>query len=298
MKRDIYQEVTDRIINLIESGAATGDWMKPWKQAAGEGVPINAVTHRNYHGVNVLMLWATAAFRGYSTNEWASYRQWLSKGAQVQKKPDDWPEREPYGTMIVYANTIEKKDEEAEDGVRRIWLLKHSTVFNADQVDGYEPERIEDDLTEVELDERIEHYIEAVGADVRRQGGSAHYVKPPSDYIAVPAAARFETVEHHYSALFHELTHWTGIKERCDRDLRGRFGDESYAMEELVAELGSAFQSGMFGLEPVAREDHAEYVANWLKALRSDNKAIVTAASKAADAVDWLTERAGAAVAA
>lgn len=307
MKRDIYQEVTDRIIDLIESGQASGDdWMRPWRQVAGEGIPTNAATGRNYRGVNVLLLWGDAMLRGFSLGLWGTYRQWQSLGCQVRKRPDDYP-RGSWGTMVVQYRPAKSGDEDQEaeateeERRRRRGYLGWATVFNVDQVDGWDRlaiDGLDDDESEVELIDRIEHYIEATGADVKRMGGEACYVKPPADYIRIPAASRFESIEQHYSALFHELTHWTGIKERCDRDMRGRFGDVAYAMEELVAELGSAFQSGTFGLEPVAREDHAEYVANWLQVLRNDKRALVTASSKAADAVEWLAERAGAAVAA
>lgn len=88
--------------------------------------------------------------------------------------------------------------------------------------------------------------------------------------------------------LCHELTHWTGAKHRLNRDLSGRFGSQSYAAEELVAELGSAFLPASLGVASEPPPNHAAYIANWLPLVRSDPRALFTAASHASRAVDWL----------
>lgn len=301
-KRDIYQEVTDRIVGLIESGAATGDWIRPWAQAAGEGEPINAVTHRHYRGVNVMMLWAVAAERGYSTNEWASFKQWRSKGEDVcvQKKPDDWPASTPYGTDIVFAKSFRRKPREGVDDNREvdadgkvtIRVMRFSRVFNADQVDGYEPDLPSHDLSEPERIERCDAHLVGTGASIRHVGARAYY-DVIRDKITLPDLERFDGDDWAlYATAFHELTHWSGAEKRLDRKF-GQRGREEYAFEELVAELGSAFQAARLGIEPQAREDHAEYVANWLTGLRNDKRAIVTAAARASDAADYLLDLSG-----
>ena len=97
----------------------------------------------------------------------------------------------------------------------------------------------------------------------------------------------------YYSTLAHEFTHWTATAGRCNRDLGKRFGDNAYAAEELIAELGAAFTCAHLGLSTEPREDHAQYIQSWLEVLKGDNKAIFTAASKAQQATDWLIARAG-----
>lgn len=304
-KRDVYQEVTERIIELIESGEATGDWLKPWAAAVGDGIPVNATTHNHYRGVNVLMLWAVAVTRSYATNEWASYRQWKAKGAQVQGKPDDWPEHEHYGTPIVFAKEVYRRlrdgdDPSASDVVqtehgprKRIRMMRFSTVFNADQVDGYEPDTGEE-VDALDRVQEADRYVAATGATIKWGESQAAYVAPPADVILMPRASRFNgNTEGFYSALFHELTHWTGIESRLDRPMGTKEQREKYAAEELVAELGAAFQCARLGLTPVARPDHAEYVAHWVSHMRDDNRAIVRAAAQATDATNYLFELAG-----
>lgn len=281
--RDVYQEVTDRIIRLIESGVAQGsDWIKPWATVAGEGLPVNAITHKQYRGINVLLLWGAAMIHGHPTNEWGSFRQWQSRGAMVRKGE--------HGERIVFFRQYEKDDDEAENGKRRVLVLRDYTVFNAEQVDGYEPEQLdEDELNDLERIEACETYIGATGATIRHGGGRAAYT-PGTDSIICPELSRFKSEEAYYSTMFHELTHWTGHKKRLDRQLTGDKGKAEYAAEELIAELGAAFQCGRLGLSPVAREDHAQYIDNWLSLLRHDKKAIVTASSRAADAAEYLSE--------
>ena len=86
----------------------------------------------------------------------------------------------------------------------------------------------------------------------------------------------------------HELTHWTGPKHRLDREFGKRFGDAAYAAEELVAEIGSAFLCAELGITQDTRADHAQYLAQWLKLLKDDPRAIFTAAAKASQAVVYL----------
>jgi len=105
----------------------------------------------------------------------------------------------------------------------------------------------------------------------------------------MPDRSRFENAENFYSVHFHELTHWTGHASRCARDLKNRFGDEAYAMEELVAELGAAFLNAQTGNQGKV-EGHASYIKTWLKVLKNDPRAIVTAASKASQAARFLID--------
>jgi antirestriction protein ArdC len=292
-KPDIYQRVTDRIVGLIEEGQADAHgWIKPWATVAGEGTPSNAVTKRRYRGVNVLLLWGAAMEYDYTHNLWATYRQWKSIGAQVKKKPDDWPKDKPYGSMVVFFKVLEREVDE-RDEPERIPFLRYTTAFNADQVDGYEKPEVSVD-PEWSEDERLDRFMLDTGASFQWGGAQAKYNRG-TDRITLPHRDRYPQREAYYGTAFHELAHWTGHERRLAREtlLRDRFGlSAEQAMEELVAELSSAFTAARFGIEPQAREDHAHYVANWLQVLKNDTKAVVTAASKAADATDYLCDAA------
>ena len=134
-------------------------------------------------------------------------------------------------------------------------------------------------------------FFASVGADVRHGGNQAFYA-PASDHIQMPPFQAFRESAGYYSVLAHEHTHWTASASRCDRELGKRFGDNAYAAEELIAELGAAFTCAHLGLSTEPREDHAQYIQSWLRVLKADSKAIFTAASKAQQATDWLVARA------
>ena len=186
MKRDLYQDVTDRIIGMLEDGQANGSWKFPWNRHAIHGAPVNAVTGNRYRGVNIVMLWAA----GRTTRQWASYKQWQTKGAQVRAG-----ER---GTMVVYYNAIDKptgrKNAEGQDIVERIPILKHSTVFNADQVDGFEAAPAVERPTEVELIATADAFVANTGAAIR-DGGTRAYYQPAGDFIGMPPRDLFQATK-------------------------------------------------------------------------------------------------------
>jgi len=275
----IHQDVTNKIVAAME--ADPGQWTKPWST---NGRPKNATTGRRYSGVNILLLGLSGASKGYPSGLWASYKQWQGIGAQVNAG-----ER---GTTIVYASTFTPKD--AEPDTKAIQFLKSTKVFNADQVDGF---KVEEDAP-VSLVERIkdvDQFTHATGALIRHGGDRAYY-SLASDEILIPELSSFKdtstgtATENMYGTLLHELTHWTGHKSRCDREFGKRFGTEAYAAEELVAELGASFLCAGLGLAIEPRKDHAQYINSWIRLLKSDKRAIFTAASKASQAVEWLEQ--------
>jgi antirestriction protein ArdC len=162
-------------------------------------------------------------------------------------------------------------------------------VFNAAQVDGY-TETKEPTVTREERIESAERFFCNVGIEVKPGGNRAFY-RPESDSVHMPAFDAFKEPLFYYSVLSHEATHWSGATHRLNRDLSGRFGTESYAVEELVAELGAAFLCAELGLPTDPRQDHAPYIASWLKVLKNDRRAIFTAAAKAQEAADWMAKK-------
>jgi antirestriction protein ArdC len=239
-----------------------------------------------YSGINVVMLWLAAMKQGFDAPLWMTFRQAKELGAHVRKGEK--------GTLVVYAGRVSRTEHDeatGEDVEREIPFMKGYTVFNVDQIEGLpghfhamkEPFANPD-----ERDAAAERFFAATGADIRNGGNEACYLPGP-DYIQMPAFEAFRSGSAYYGTLAHEACHWTRHPSRLDRDFgRKRWGDEGYAMEELVAELGAAFLCADLGLAPRIREDHAPYIASWLKVLKQDKRAIFTAASHAQKAADYL----------
>jgi antirestriction protein ArdC len=279
MKPDIYQRITHQIVAAIEEGA--GQYRMPWHRPQGVGTPTNAVSGRAYRGINTLLLWAEASRAGYGSGEWATYRQWTQRGAQVRKG-----ERSTLVILWKPLTATGSNGKEGDDRTRGRMLARAFRVFNADQVEGYDP-GMAPTLPRSARIGRAESFFQRQPAAIWHGSDSAFY-DPRADIVSMPSFESFISPEAFYSVLAHELTHWTGAKARLDRDLSGRFGSEAYAMEELVAELGAAFTVGHLNLACEPRTDHAPYIASWLRVLGNDPRAIVTAASRAQAAADYL----------
>lgn len=287
-KRDLHQEITDKIVKAIENGIGNKSWEKPWNMTMGDHV--NLVSKNRYNGVNILSLSIDASEKGFSSNIWATYKQWKSKGCQVRKGQK--------GTMIVFFKEIflseDKRKDENDDGRR--FIIRSSTVFNAEQVDGFEADETPKPENVIFKKEKADRIIKHSKADIRH-GGDRAFFKPSNDYIQIPNKEYFiptknnTAEENYYATLLHELTHWTGHKNRLARDLSGGFGTKSYAFEELVAELGSAFLCAELGVTNETREDHIAYLASWLQVLKNDKKAIFKASRLAQEAVKLLQEK-------
>ena len=198
------------------------------------------------------------------------------------------------GELVVYANRITRTetDDKGEETEREIPFLKGYTVFNAEQCEGlpahYYAKAEPPALPPLQRIEAADRFFAATGAEIRHGGTRAYYAEGP-DYVQMPPFETFRDAESYAATLAHELTHWTKHDKRLARDMgRVRWGDEGYAKEELVAELGSAFLCADLDITPEVREDHAAYIAHWLKALKDDKRLIFTAAAHAQRAADYL----------
>lgn len=284
-RRDIYQDITNKIIAQLEDGSRP--WLKPWNAEHAAGRITRPLRHNGepYHGINILMLWASAEEQGFVSPYWLTFRQAQSLGGCVRKGEK--------GSTVVYASTFETTDTnaEGEEVEQRIPFLKQYTVFAADQCEGLPAhyyEMKEPANNDIERIAAADAFFKATQAHIREGGGKAYYAIS-SDHIQMPKLECFRDAESHAATLSHEMCHWTRHPTRLDRHLgRKRWGDEGYAMEELVAELGSAFLCADLSITPEVMPDHAAYLASWLEVLKDDKRAIFSAASMASKAVDYL----------
>ena len=288
MKRDVYQRITDKIVTELERGVRP--WLKPWnaEHLAGRITRPLRWNGQPYNGINVIMLWAEASADDRVCPIWMTYKQAQELGGQVRKG-----ER---GTLVVYADRFTKKETDEETGeelAREVPFMKGYTVFNCEQIDGLPAHyyaTAEPQIDPVQRIERADEFFQATKATVRHGGNRAYYAVQP-DFVQMPPFECFRDAESYYATLAHEMTHWTRHPSRLDRDFgRKRWGDEGYAMEELVAELGAAFLSADLELTLEPRADHAAYIASWLKVLKNDSRAIFSAAAHAQRAADFLNE--------
>jgi len=286
MKADVYARITAQIVSELEKGVRP--WFKPWnaEHAAGRITRPLRFNGIAYRGINVLMLWSQALAKGYAAPVWLTFKQAQELGAHVRKGE--------IGSLVVYASKVTRTgtdDETGEEVERDIPFMKGYTVFNVEQVEGLPAQyyaTAEPRLDPVQRIEHAERFFATTCATIRHGGNQAYYTMA-DDRVQMPPFESFRDAESYYATLAHEMTHWTRHPKRLERDFgRKRWGDEGYAMEELVAELGSAFLSADLDLTPEARADHAAYIASWLKVLKDDKRAIFTAAAHAQRAADYL----------
>lgn len=274
----LYQRVTDHVIAQLETGIVP--WVRPWRYQKTSGImPQNAATGRPYTGINILILWAAREALGYTANGWMTFNQANAEGAVVRKGEK--------GTGIVFMKPLRITEPKAEED-KTIRMLRTYYVFNTDQIDGLPIAG--PTIVKPPPEGHVADFIKRIGADVQFGGNQACYV-PSLDFISLPFPHQFKSEASYYATSLHEHGHWSGAKSRLDRDLTGRFGTQSYGAEELVAELTAAFLCAHLDIEGELR--HADYIGNWLKLLKSDERAIFTAAAKASQAATYLRQQAG-----
>lgn len=289
-RQDVYTRVTDKIVAELEKGVRP--WIKPWSAEHAAGRITRPLRHngQTYSGINILMLWASAMEQDFTAPIWMTFRQAKELNANVRKGEK--------GSLVVYANTL-TRTEEADNGEeveRQIPFMKGYTVFNIEQIDGLPDHYYSKPAPRMDGPQRIDHaesYFTGLKADIRHGGNRAYY-SVSTDHVQMPYFESFRDAESYYATLAHEMTHWTRHQTRLDRSFgRKTWGDEGYAREELVAELGSAFLCADLDLTPEVRDDHAAYIGSWLEVLKNDKRAIFSAAAHAQRAVDFLNANAG-----
>src|SRR4029077_469352 len=286
MRKDIYQDITNQIVAELEKGVRP--WQRPWGADHMQGRVALPLRHHGIasRGVNVITLWMPAVAKGYRAPIWMTFKQAIDLGGGVRKGEKGGP--------IVHARTIWRLETDSATGeysVSGIPILKSYTVFNVEQIDGLPAHYYGEPAPRLEPLPRIEHaerFFADTGADVRHGGDRAYYASG-SDHIQMPPFEAFRDAESYYATLAHESTHWTRHASRLNRSFgQKRFGDDGYAMEELVAELGAAFVCAGLELTPELPADHVSYLDHWLTVLKADKRAIFTAAAHAQRAADFL----------
>ena len=290
---EIRRQITDKIIDGLFFGVVP--WKKPWRNHPNSGAPANVISRRNYSGINPLLLDLVAMSRGFQSKWWGTYQQWASLGANVRKRPAD-VDPGHWGTNIIFYKQVEKKtkaNEQDEKKNETFPMLRYFTVFNIDQVEGSAVDhlRASFDGSNSSVDpnfEAAEKAIAATNADIRFGGNRACYTRPiglfpnhtDGDYISMPCKEQFESAQEFYATSLHELVHWSEIR---------RSWTGSYAMGELVAEIGACFACAEVGIPCSDNLDnHVAYLDLWLKMLKDDDRAIFKAASEAAKAAEFI----------
>ncbi|HHN8391450.1 TPA: ArdC family protein [Morganella morganii] len=274
-KPDMYQTVTDNIIRALEAGVKP--WVCPWTgNGVASGLPANFSTGTAYSGINIMLLWSSAAEQGYTDSRWLTYKQAAEQGGQVRKGE--------HGTTIIYYKMLEKENEAGE--TEHIPMLKTFTVFNVQQIDNLAVEYATLPAASFDPIEKAEALTVRSGAKITEKGIQAFY-RPSTDEIYLPERFRFNHAADFYATQLHELIHWTGAKSRLNREKGSKYGSDKYAFEELIAELGCAFLMADLGI--TGDVQHESYISSWLKALNDDKRFIFKAASAASKAHRYLT---------
>ena len=273
----VYEIVTEQIVEQLENGVAP--WRKPWRTE----LPVNLVSGKAYRGLNVFLL----GCQGYGSRYWLTFNQAAKLGGHVRKG-----ER---SSLVTFWHIGEEKIIRDSDGNQRKskpFLLRFYHVFNVEQTEG-----IADKLGLTGASPRVpdleqcEAIVSGMPNPPKREQDCRAWYRPSTDTVGVPARGLFNSPEEYYSTLFHELTHSTGHASRVGREgieQLNTFGSESYSREELIAEMGAAMLCGMMGIEQATIQNSAAYLKTWIERLKSDSKLLVSAASAAQKASDYI----------
>jgi antirestriction protein ArdC len=272
----VYEIVTEQIIKQLQAGVAP--WRKPWRTE----IPCNLVSKKPYRGINVFLL----GFQGYGSKYWLTFNQAKALGGHVKQGE--------HGSKCVFWKIDDYSKENKQTGElenRTSALVRYYTVFNIEQCEGFSA--LLESRPVVNTIDSCEAIVSAMPNKPRIEQDHAAFYRASTDTVGIPARSAFNDSAEYYSTLFHELTHSTGHASRLGRFESASadqhaFGSESYSKEELVAELGASMLAGIAGIEQSTLENSAAYLAAWVKKLKDDSRLIVSAASLAQKAADYV----------
>ena len=273
---ELQRATAMKVIAAMETSGT--NWCKDWTPKNGQR-PTSISTGKAYSGINTLILGLTRMATGWQSHEYGTFKAWRAKGCNVAKGQK--------ATHIVWYGSGTRKvlndDGTEEDQSWR--AARPYAVFNAEQVAHYTPADM-GNVPEVTTkpNTAMDKLAGDVSANVRNEDLARAFYVPSADYINMPAIDQFTSAEAYACTLGHELTHWTGHKSRLDRN------KDNYAIEELVAELGSAMLAASLGISPEPCDGHAKYLNNWIKDIRDKPATIMSAAAKAQAATSYLLD--------
>jgi len=293
-KISVYEIITNRIIETLEKG--TVPWKKPWKT----GAPINLISKKEYRGINTIIL----SMASFSSPYFATIRQINQLGGSVQKGakglpvvfwkfPKVKPEAESEKSPIKDAPSEDSSESKFKKP--NVPLMRYYTVFNVEQCEGLESKIPVEETIIFDPIEKCEKVVASYPdkPPIEQSGQKACY-RPLTDEIFMPVPESFDSSEHYYGTLFHELVHSTGHEKRLGREGvkdHSSFGDHLYSKEELVAEIGSSFLCGKTGLDISSIfSNQVAYIGSWLEALKNDKRMVIYAAAQAQKAVDHIMD--------
>jgi antirestriction protein ArdC len=283
-KHDYRQEITDEIIRLIEAG--TAPWQQPWDSSQAARLterPYNAVTKRAYSGCNVLLLmFKSKALSSSPDPRWCTFLQAQENGWKIKAGSK--------GTTVEVWKWTDKEigENETVASKSRKPAVFYYRVFHASQVEGiptYAPPEKGKEWDPLDAGETI---LKNSGAIIKHDETIAFY-RPASDEIHLPPKIAFPAAENYYQTALHELSHWTGHPSRLNRDLKNKFGNVSYAKEELRAEMASMYIGMATGI-PFSPHNSASYAQSWLKSLKEDKHELFRAARDADKIADYVLD--------
>jgi antirestriction protein ArdC len=269
----VYEIVTEQVIKQLEQGVAL--WRKPWRTE----MPCNLLSQKPYRGLNVFML----ATQGYESRYWLTFNQANKLGGRVKKGE--------HSSLVTFWHIGQEKIN--ADGTKtQPFLLRYYRVFNLCQTEGIaEKLGLGKSAPRVPSIEQCEAIVSGMPNPPKREQDARAWYRPSTDTVGMPARGLFNSPEEYYSTLFHELTHSTGNASRVGRegiDQLNTFGSESYSREELVAEMGAAMLCGVTGIAQATLQNSAAYLKTWIERLKSDSRLLVSAASAAQKASDYI----------
>jgi len=271
--------ITESILKQLEQGVAP--WRKPWSTS----VPRNLISKKSYRGLNVFLL----ATQGYGSPYWVTFNQAKQLGAHVRQNEKS--------TLVSFWKFNEYAKENRETGEtenKTSVLLRYYRVFNIEQCDGLKA-LYGDNQKPVSPIEECESIANRMPNAPRIEQHSHAFYRSSADMVGMPSRSCFESPEAYYSTLFHELTHSTGHTSRLKRfeenSTDHQFGSESYSKEELIAEMGAAMLAGIAGISHATLSNSASYLQAWIGRLKSDSRLIISAASHAQKAADYILGR-------
>lgn len=276
---NVYEIVTQEIIDQLERGEVI--WQKPWSS----NLPCNLVSQKQYRGLNVF----TLATSGHDSRYWLTFNQCTQLGGKIKQGSKS--------RIVTFWNVGQEKLNPKTGKVSTPFLLRYYRVFNLNQTEGIKLSRAvfeRNKISQFEANHAAETLAESMPNPPKFEQASEAWYAPSTDTVGLPSRTRFTSPGGYYATLFHELAHSTGHKSRLDRlpEQAMTFGQADYSKEELVAEMTSAFLCGMVGLDRETRTNTVAYLQNWIQVLKGDAKLILSAASQAQKAADYISRNA------